>query len=114
VDKIVEYIKNRKWNNILRTHLNAVEQNLPYSLTHFFLYHLYYILSNDAQAQDVILDILSAKEYWQVDLQNRPWRNGTAVFNLKKSDKTELTFSPTRGKIDDIRSSHAKLNYILK
>lgn len=114
VDKVASYIKDKKWKNIKSSHLKAVKDNLPFSLTHFFLYHLNYILSKDTRAQDIILDLLGAKEYWQVDLQDKPWINGNAVFKLKKSDKTELTFSPTRGKINDIKSSHAKLNYILK
>lgn len=114
VDKVANYIKDKKWKNIKSSHLKSVKDNLPFSLTHFFLYHLNYILSKDIRAQDIILDLLGAKEYWQVDLQDNPWVNGNAVFKLKKSDKTELTFSPTRGKINDIKSSHAKLNYILK
>ena len=114
VDVIMNYIKNTRWKNIKNTHLKAVIDNLPYSLTHFFLYHQYYLLTNDEIAKDIILDILGAKEYWQADLQNNPWKNGNTVFKLKKSNETVLTFSPTRGKIDDIKSSHAKLNYILK
>lgn len=114
IDGIIEHINSKKWNNIERKHLKAVKDNLPFSLTHFFLYHLYYILSNDEKAKDIILMILGAKSYWQADLQNKPWNNGEVIFNLKKSNETKLLFSPTRGAINDIKSSHAKLNYILK
>jgi hypothetical protein len=114
IDGIIEHINSKKWNNIERKHLKAVKDNLPFSLTHFFLYHLYYILSNDEKTKDIILMILGAKSYWQADLQNKPWNNGEVIFNLKKSNETKLLFWPTRGAINDIKSSHAKLNYILK
>lgn len=114
VSIIMNHIEKNKWKYIESGYLRNVLKNLPFSLTHFFLYTLHYLLSNDEIAKNIILDILGAKEYWQSDLQNTPWKNGKAIFNLKKSSETKLVFSPTRGKINDIKSSHAKLNYILK
>lgn len=114
IQELSKHIMKKKWKMRNTKWIDAVKNNLPHSLTHLFLYHLAEILTDDAKATDTILLMLGAKEYWQVDLQNKEWDNGEAVFVLKKSNETKIIYSPTRGAIDDITSSHAKLNYILK
>jgi len=111
---IIKYIRDTKFPMISSNFESNVKKNLPHSLTHLFLYHLSDILTSDEKAKDIILTMLGAKSYWQMDLQNKDWDDGKAVFNLKEAGLSELHFSPTRAGIRDIKSGHAKLNYILK
>jgi len=113
INLIMDYIKNSRLNDwkIDSKYLKAVKNNLPYSLTHFFLYQQYYILTKDEKAKKTISWMLN---YWQVSLQDNEWKKGQTSFIIKKTRDAVLTFSPTRGGINQIWSPHAKLNFILK
>lgn len=93
---------------------NRVLENLDDSLTWFFSKTMAERLMKDKRSVDEIKEILSGKNFWQVNLHDADWQKGIVHFRCLKSRNANLQIVGNQSSIDDLDCKHGTLNYVLK
>ena len=94
-----------------------LEKKLPYSLTSILTRCLEQFLNNNQEHKDFALNILGAKEFYQLRLDMNKFKKGEIYFNVTYSGDADIVFDGRKGtpgstakglKLSDI------INYVLK
>jgi hypothetical protein len=63
---------------------------------------------------EVMLEILSGKNYWQANLNMSSWDKGDVKFSLVNSGKSKLEIIGNKAAMTDLDATQGMINYVLK
>lgn len=95
------------------TKLKSIQKDLPLSISHFFNILISDLLQNDPTSVAQIKDILTGKDYWQVNLDKNKWLNGVVSFKAVHSKDSSLTIIGGKSSPNDPKAKQGWINYTL-
>lgn len=87
---------------------------LEASTTAFFCRTIAKMLTTDTKSMEVMLEILSGKNYWQANLNMSSWDKGDVKFSLVNSGKSKLEIIGNKAAMTDLGATQGMINYVLK
>lgn len=96
-----------------RTNNPFVIQNLPHSITGYFTREIADQLNKDAESTSQMVNILSGKEYYQVNLNVQRWNAGSVDFKSKRTDSVSIKFTGNKAAYTNAYAKQGLVNFVL-
>ena len=95
--------------------LNAnIKNQLPLSVTAFFCREIVKKLNDDSKSVEQMLKILSGKNFWQANLNNKKWKDGDIEYSFINSGDCSIKIISSKSAIGSLTADQGLINYEIK
>jgi hypothetical protein len=93
--------------------MQKIAQAMPNAVSSYFNMTLAEKINNDKASVDQIKEILSGKDYWQLNLNKRDWMNGKLMFKFTRSGEAVVKIDGAKSPAGDVTCKQGWVNYEL-
>ena len=108
---VMNVVRNGKWP--VMKNQNKIIDKLPNSLTYFICQNIAELLNKDKEAKNTIIEALTAKEFWQANLDKNKFHKGHVYFKMISSGSNNIKVTQGKGSMNSVKSEQGRLNYFI-
>ncbi len=107
---VIDIVKKGKWDV---PNTKKLIDKLPNSLTYFICQNIAAKLNKDASAKETIINALSAKQFWQANLEQAKFYKGKIKFKMISSGSNNVKIVQGKGSMNSVTSEQGRLSYFI-